>query len=155
MQVKSPPVDIHPGTFADLEKMHAIDDAASGVYAWGIDRLKRVYTKANITFLSSRIGNHIVAFVVFKQFRDHTGIVKIAVDPSWQRHGIGSTLVRQLARTLARKTLGVLVPEDMLEAQLFFRDKILMKYAGTQKGLFQEGNRDGYMMEVSVKTWTA
>jgi ribosomal-protein-alanine N-acetyltransferase len=71
-----------------------------------------------------RIRQEVVGWCSYEYQKRTVMITRIAVFPEWHRMGAGTGLVNSLKlkmRHSRRTILEVLVPEDMLEAQLFFK----------------------------------
>jgi len=108
----------------DLPEAVAIDAAGFGPAAWGEeDFLAHLRHRARIGS-AAEIGGRVVAFCVYELRERELGILRLAVHPRWRRRGVGGLVVAWLARKLSghrRTSIEALVPERMLEAQLFLR----------------------------------
>jgi ribosomal-protein-alanine N-acetyltransferase len=97
----------------------------------------------------AELEGHVVAHMFYSIHKTHPRIDNIAVDPRYQRLGIGRCLMNWMTARLKafgnRRKLLLTVPESNLHAQLFFR---ATGFQAIQviRNYFQDPDQDGYVM---------
>jgi len=108
----------------DLPEAVAIDAAGFGPRAWGEEDFLACLRHRACIGSAAEVGGRVVAFCVHELRERELGLLRLAVHPRWRRRGVGGLVVAWLARKLSahrRTSIECLVPERMLEAQLFLR----------------------------------
>ena len=102
----------------------------------------------NVIALKALSGDRIVGFIAGDQRRSegHTIIVTIAVDPDYQRRGIGERLLREVeTRSAALPRLQLMVRVSNLPALQLYR-KLNYDIVDTWRRYYEDGE-DAYVME--------
>jgi ribosomal-protein-alanine acetyltransferase len=99
-------------------------------------------------------GGRIVGFIAGDQRRSegHTIIVTIAVDPDYQRHGIGERLMREVETRSALPRLQLMVRVSNLPALKLYR-KLNYDIVETWRRYYEDGE-DAYVMEKNLTPQT-
>ena len=109
---------------ADLPRVLAIDAAGFGPDAWDEEAFLCCMRKHDCVAVVAEAEGRVAGYCVYRLKKRSLELVRMAVLPGRRRHGIGAAMMARLAGKLAehkRTSLEALVPERMLEAQLFLR----------------------------------
>jgi len=104
-----------------------------------------------IGMVAERDGR-VVGFVIYELYSDRLHVLNLAIAPDCQQQGVGTAIIRRLARKLSakRRTRIVLeVRETNLAAQLFFRENGF-RAVSVLRDFYEDTPEDAYMMERGV-----
>lgn len=90
---------------------------------WTRDDFLAVAKPSNVMFLVAEAHKQLVGYVIYELQEDSLRVLNLAVDPEWQREGVGWRMLERLKGRLAignRKFILADVCEYNLDAQLFF-----------------------------------
>lgn len=85
---------------------------------------ERGYVVKVIEIRHPKKGRKVVGYLVYRLYPRSLVLVQLAVSKAFRRRGLGTTMVAELVKglpLLRRWAIGTEVPEENLEAQLFFR----------------------------------
>jgi GNAT superfamily N-acetyltransferase len=93
---------------------------------WSRDELINVLGKRNAVGMVAESKDGVVGFMVYSLSKTSLELLRFAVDPDYERRGVGSAMVDTLLSKIGkagskRQKLEVWVPEESLSTQLFFR----------------------------------
>jgi ribosomal-protein-alanine N-acetyltransferase len=93
-------------------------------------------------------GERVIAFVFGVSHERSIEIISVAVDPRFQRRGVGTGLLEKAIRDLAesnRDSISLVVRERNVDAQLFFK-KLGFRVMQSITGYFSDSDETGYQM---------
>lgn len=99
-------------------------------------------------YVAARVGGVLVGYAGMLYVVDEAHVTTIAVDPAWQRHGIGTRLLANLARTArarGMKNMTLEVRVSNAAAQAMYR-KFGFETAGVRRNYYVESNEDALVM---------
>jgi [ribosomal protein S18]-alanine N-acetyltransferase len=104
----------------------------------------------NVIALKALSGGRIIGFIAGDQRRSegHTIIVTIAVDPDYQRRGIGERLLREVENRSALPRLQLMVRVSNLPALKLYH-KLNYTIVDTWRRYYEDGE-DAYVMEKTL-----
>jgi ribosomal protein S18 acetylase RimI-like enzyme len=104
----------------------------------------------NVIALKALSGGHLIGFIAGDQRRSegHTIIVTIAVDPDYQRRGIGERLLREVETRSALPRFQLMVRVSNLPALKLYR-KLNYTIVDTWRRYYEDGE-DAYVMEKNL-----
>lgn len=102
-----------------------LDIEAGGLNQWREEDFVRCLRHRNCIGMVAEIGEKVVGFMIYELHKTRLELVALAVHPNWRRRNVGEQLVAKLVSKLSshRTKIAVDVPEDRLDAQLFFRSQ--------------------------------
>jgi [ribosomal protein S18]-alanine N-acetyltransferase len=138
------------------------DDAAAMLRASSdstAEELARWATHPNVVFLVAESGRGVVGMAVFRFRRDYLQIERLAVLATARRRGVGTAIIKSLARRLNVDTAGrttatrivLAIDERNLPAQLFLRARGFRADA-TLSGAFSETGEDVYRFTATAQS---
>ena len=144
-------VTIERAIWRDTRALTQLDRRAFSpidAYAW-YEFFMLCVSRSVIT-LKALSGGQIVGFVAADQRRNdgHTIIVTIAVDPDYQRRGIGERLLREVETRSALPRLQLMVRKSNLSALQLYR-KLNYDIVDTWRRYYEDGE-DAYVMEKNL-----
>lgn len=114
----------------DLKDALFLEREAFGDEAWPEDKLIHYLKDRNHLGLVVELYGTIVGYYVYQYTTYRYDIIRIVVANKWRRHKIGSSMINRLFSKLGnnsveypykRSIINAVVPENNLNAQLFFR----------------------------------
>ena len=145
------PIEITRATWRDVRALVNLDRRCFkpiDAYAWyeflnlcawpGVITLKAVHTGRIVGFIAGDPRRH----------EGHTIIVTIAVDPDYQRRGIGERLMREVETRSALPRLQLMVRKSNLPALHLYR-KLNYAIVETWQRYYEDGE-DAYVMEKTL-----
>lgn len=132
-------------TIRDLPEVVRIE-AASSFHPMSQDDITAVVRKRNGIGMVCESHQGIVGFMVYLMFLDRINLVRLAVDPSFRRRGIGRQLAAALADKLRpgkRTMIRLMARETNLDGQLFLRS-CGFRASEVHRGHFRDSGEDGY-----------
>jgi len=146
-------VTIERATWRDTRALTRLDRRSFkpiDAYAWY--EFYALCVARNGIALKAVSGGQIIGFIAADQRRSegHTIIVTIAVDPDYQRHGIGERLLREVETRSARSVprLQLMVRVSNLSALRLYR-KLNYEIVDTWRRYYEDGE-DAYVMEKTL-----
>ncbi len=92
-------------------------------WRWTANRVEASIRAPNVNVLVARIDNRIIGFAIMRYGDDNAHLDLIAVDPEYQRHGVGRQLLEWLEKCAAVAgtfRIALEVRASNREAQLFY-----------------------------------
>ena len=144
-------VTIERATWRDTRALTQLDRRAFSpidAYAWY--EFFALCVSPNVIALKVLSGVRIIGFIAGDQRRSegHTIIVTIAVDPDYQRRGIGERMMREVETRSAVPRLQLMVRVSNLPALKLYR-KLNYDIVDTWRRYYEDGE-DAYVMEKSL-----
>jgi [ribosomal protein S18]-alanine N-acetyltransferase len=141
-------VAIERATWRDLRGLTQLDQRSFipiDTYAWY--EFLSLCTARSVIALKASSGQRIIGFIAGDQRRSegHTIIVTIAVDPDYQRRGIGERLLREVETRSAVPRFQLMVRQSNLAA-LHLYHKLNYAIVDTWRRYYADGE-DAYVME--------
>lgn len=132
----------------DLSRVMEIERATFSSEAWEAKDYRGFHSQEHVRCLVVERDGRVVGSMVYAIFRRHFNLWSIAVDPDYQRRGIGSELIDLLRAKLAprqRREIRTLVSEWDTPAQHFFASQGF-KATEVRRGELetQRGREDAY-----------
>lgn len=139
---------IERAVWRDVRKLTQLDRRSFkpiDAYAWY--ELFALCVSRSVIALKALSGGQIIGFIAGDQRRSegHTIIVTIAVDPDYQRRGIGERLLREVETRSAVPRLQLMVRKSNLPALQLYR-KLNYDIVDTWRRYYEDGE-DAYVME--------
>lgn len=137
---------------ADLPRVLEIEDACFGWDAWTEEELRAVLSDRCVIGMVAEQGEQVIGHMVYLLRKGSIRLLDFAIDPAFQRSGVGESMMAKLTCKLSarnRTRLNAVVPEGNLPFLAFLRsfgfraEKVL-------RGHFDDGS-DGYLMRLR---WT-
>ena len=144
-------VTIERATWRDTRALTQLDRRSFNpidAYAWYEFFL--LCTGRSVIALKALSGEHLIGFIAGDQRRNegYTIIVTIAVDPDYQRRGIGERMMREVETRSAVPRLQLMVRVSNLPALKLYR-KLNYTIVDTWRRYYEDGE-DAYVMEKSL-----
>lgn len=136
----------------DLPEVLAIEEA-SFEFAWTEEDFVKCLRQRNcIGMVAQDVNDQTLGFMVYELFARRLELMNFAVHPDVRRRGIGAAMSARLVEKLSaqkRTTLGVVVRERNLPAQLFFRAQ---GFRATQvlRAYYDDSPEDAYRMQYTL-----
>lgn len=146
-----PPIEIERATWRDVRALVKLDQRCFkpiDAYAW-YEFLNLCVWPGLITLKAIRDGR-IVGFIAGdpRRHEGHTIIVTLAVDPDYQRRGIGERLLRDVEARSTLPRLQLMVRKSNLPALHLYR-KLNYTIVETWPRYYEDGE-DAYVMEKNL-----
>jgi ribosomal-protein-alanine N-acetyltransferase len=119
---------------------------------WTEDQFIKALRQRHCIGMVLELEGRIRGFMVYELHHDSITLLDLAVDPSYQRSGLGRQLIAKLINKLqshSRSKINLHVSEINLRAQLFFKSQGF-KAVRVVHDYFEESNEDLYLMELSL-----
>jgi ribosomal-protein-alanine acetyltransferase len=144
-------VTIERATWRDTRALTQLDRRSFkpiDVYAWY--EFFALCVSPGVIALKALSGGRIIGFIAGDQRRNegHTIIVTIAVDPDYQRRGLGERLMREVETRSAVPRLQLMVRQSNLPALRLYR-KLNYDIVDTWRRYYEDGE-DAYVMEKNL-----
>lgn len=143
------PVHIRWMIRRDLPDALGIEDACFARTAkWTEDDFLRVLRQRNAIAVVAEVDEQVVGFAAYELRKTRMVLLRMAVAPLWQNHGVGFQVVETLKSKLSshrRRRLEVCVRETNLQAQLFFRRQSFLAVSSI-RGHFDDTGEDAIVM---------
>lgn len=110
----------------DWPRVLEIEDACFQWDAWTEHDLRSELRIPNVIGYVAEMQEQLVGFYLYELRRDHMKIIDLAVDPAWQRRGIGAQMLDRMQaniRNSGRSRIYADVRETNLAAQCLLRDR--------------------------------
>lgn len=138
----------------DMPRTLEIERACFGIQAWSESDFIRVLRQRDCIGMVAEgsEADRISGYMLYELHRNHIDLLNLAVDPAYQRKGVGLELITRLWSKLhpeRRSKLTTRVCESNLPAQLFFR-WLGFRAVGVDRGYFDDG-QDAYRFEARVR----
>lgn len=135
-------------TLADLPGIEHIE-AETGLGFWGRDSYKRLIEDEEYVYARvAKIEERVVGFIVVRFLDEEAEIMKIGVDPEFQRQGIGSNLIRlcfEEGRRRGCRSCFLEVRKSNLNAIKFYLDHDFEFY-GYRRNYYTNPLEDAHVM---------
>ncbi len=135
----------------DVEECVAIDRLCS-LSQWSYEDFVAILRKRTIIGVVAESHELLRGFSIYELFKNRIVILRLAVDPSWQRMAVGMQLVERLKSKLAvnrRAKLDVFVRETNMPGLLFFQSQGFTAL-GLERGWFEDTGEDAILMQYRV-----
>ena len=116
---------------------------------WTEDDFIRCLLHRNCIGMVAEVGDGTSGFMIYELHKNRLHLLSLAVDPIYQRRGIGSVMLRKLTNKLSRDRRNRIMleaSERNLDAHLFFR-KIGFKAISVLKDFYDASKDDAYLMQ--------
>jgi ribosomal protein S18 acetylase RimI-like enzyme len=114
---------LNPANSGQMDDVLRIEHLTSST-PWNLDEVRWLLRHGHLARIAL-VGNFMAGFLLYEACRGGRRIVSIAVDPGFQRQGIGSLLISTLKRQMADvphlTEIVAHVPESRLPVQQFLR----------------------------------
>lgn len=137
---------------SDMETVQQIEQACFP-YPWDLSEFLEALRQCNCIGNVVESDHEVVGFMIYELRECSLELVNMAIDPWWQREGLGSRLIEKLIGKLSdqhRRTIFTTVGEENLRAQLFFRHHGF-RAVETLRGLCDESAQDAYRMRFDLR----
>ncbi len=149
MSAAAPPlvVQVGPMRSRHLPEVLAIE---AQVYPrpWSSRLFEEEIARSRRSYLVARIDDRVVAYAGVLMIADDGHVATVAVDPAWQRHGIGRLLLAELiddALAMGANQLTLEVRVSNLGAQALYR-RYGFAPAGARKAYYADNGEDALVM---------
>jgi ribosomal-protein-alanine N-acetyltransferase len=114
-------------TRLDLPHLAAVE-RSSFAEPWSEEEASRCLGEPQTIGMAAALpGSPIVGFLIFEVQPHRVELLRVAVDPSWRRRGVGKALLAALADALTYEGIGqpirIVVHDANLDAHQFFRSQ--------------------------------
>lgn len=139
---------------SDTASVLAIE-AAVFSNAWDEQLLRTLMCRTDVSGYVAVDGDAVLGFLVYRLYSSHFEVINLAVDPQFQRKGVGAVLLDQLARRLmpGGRWRIVLTADEHKEGVLTFLQACGYRATGLERNAFSDPDRDGYVFERRLD-WT-
>lgn len=137
----------------DMPEVLAIESACFA-NPWSEDDFLKVLRQRNVIGMVAEAGDKVVGFMLYELHRTHLRLLDFAVDPAWQRSGVGQQMIDKIKSKLSpcRRTRIVdHVRETNLDAQRFYR-AMRFRAVKIERAAFDDTGEDAYVMEYRLPT---
>lgn len=146
---------ISPVRLRDLSKVARLQHRAFRAHlAYGLTTLIVLWVLPHVRFLVARDGERVIGCAIGDRQGGQARVINICVDPTAQRQGIGSRLLRELEAGLSEGNIVLMVEEANAAAQALYR-KEGYKSVGTSKDYYGRGQDGLWMQKQRVKSGPA
>ena len=150
MSEHGPPVDVH---LVPMRRRHlrSVLRIEGQVYpkAWTLSLfLGELGLRSSRYYIVARVDGEVVGYAGLMMSLDEAHVTTIAVDPAWQRHGIGRRLLLNLARAAAARNARHLTLEVRVSnapAQRLYHE-FGFETEGLRKNYYAESGEDALIM---------
>ncbi len=135
----------------DMPEILEIENASFD-HPWDEEKFLKYLRLRNCIGMVIEHSDKVLGFMVYEIYKTYLRIYRLAVHPSFRREGLGLKLVERLKEKLSsqrRDRLVVTVRESNLAGQMFLRAQKL-RCTGTERGVFQDADEDGFTMVYSL-----
>lgn len=132
----------------DLQAVVGIEKAVFE-FPWCERDFVRVQRRRNVISMVIESSDHAVGFMIYELHKNHLRVLNFAVDPMFQRHGVGKTMVDRLASKLSydrRNRIMLEVRETNVAAQLFFK-ACGFKAISVLRDFYDDSSEDAYLFQ--------
>lgn len=141
---------IRPMIEDDLDAVRLIEEAAYGTDAWSRRTLEDELVNGFSSYLVAEGNGRIAGFAGVWFMRDQLHLVTIAVDPPFQRLGIGARLLLsciELARESEMPSVVLEVRESNTSAQALY-ERFGFRRLGRLRKYYKDDGEDALVMEI-------
>jgi ribosomal protein S18 acetylase RimI-like enzyme len=120
-----PEIRIRWPLHADMQTICDIDEACYPE-CWNAGDFRAQLIKRDVLSMVAEYQGRIRGFCLYRLYRNRIEFLRLAVQPGWQRFGVGSALMRRTLEKLSKGSTGrtrllISVPERDLGSQLFLK----------------------------------
>mgnify|MGYP001151877576 FL=1 len=119
-------------------------------FAWTEEDFIRCLRQRNCIGMVAEYDERVVGFMIYELHKNRLHILNFAVCPDFQRHGVGTSMVRKLIGKLSpqrRNRILLEIRETNLSAQLFFRD-VGFRAISVLRDFYEDTVEDAYLMQL-------
>lgn len=141
-------VDIRWAIKRDIPTILAIEQASYD-NPWTEDELTVIRRQRDTIGMVAEINDEVVGFMFYELHPRRLHLSNFAVDPSFRRQGVGSSLMKTLTSKLSwdrRNRITLEVRETNLTAQLFFKSQGF-RAVRVLKDFYDDADEDAYLMQ--------
>jgi len=121
-------------------------------HPWSEEDFLIALRKSNCIGIVAEIKNRVIGYMIYELQKQRLEITNIAVDPWFQRSGVGRKMIQRLKDKLApqrRTEITAPVRESNLGAQLFLQ-ACGFRAGEIHRGQYTDTGEDAYLMEWSI-----
>jgi ribosomal-protein-alanine N-acetyltransferase len=118
-------------------------------FAWTEEDFIRCLRQRNCIGMVAEFDERVVGFMIYELHKNRLHILNFAVCPDFQRHGVGSSMVKKLIGKLSpqrRNRILLEIRETNLGAQLFFRE-VGFRAISVLRDFYDDTTEDAYLMQ--------
>lgn len=118
-------------------------------YPWCEEEFIRVRRQRNCIGMVIESSDHVVGFMIYELHKNRLHVLNFAVDPMFQRQGVGLAMVNKLATKLSyerRNRIMLEVRETNVAAQLFFK-ACGFKAISVLRDFYEDSAEDAYLFQ--------
>lgn len=137
----------------DMSEVQRIETACFE-HPWTDEDFLRCLKQRNCIGMVAEIGDSIGGFMIYELHKNRLHILDFAVQPAFQRQGIGQQMVSKLLGKLSshrRTKITLEIRESNLAAQLFFR-KQGFRATRVLHAYFEDNGEDAYFLQYLLET---
>lgn len=135
----------------DMPEVLAIENRCFD-FPWCENDFIRCLRQRNCIGRVCESGDKVVGFMIYELHKNRLHLLNVAVDPRYQRMGIGTAMINFLHTKLnphRRNRIMLEVREMNLPGQLFFRENGF-RAISTLKDFYADANEDAYLFQYKL-----
>jgi ribosomal-protein-alanine N-acetyltransferase len=124
-------------------------EAVAFPYPWSEENFIRCLRQRNCIGMVAEDRGRVLGYMIYEIHRDRIHVLNFAVNPSYQRFGVGTAMVEKLKSKLnpqRRRKILLEIREGNLGAQLFFREQGF-KATKLLRDFYVDSDEDAYLMQ--------
>lgn len=136
-----------------MSQVVTIETVAFKDFPWSEDDFIRCLRQRNCIGKVAIQRERVVGYVVYELHESRLHILNFAVHPSYQKHGIGRTMIghlRDKLRPHRRNRILLEVRETNLDAQLFFQ-RTGFRAVSILRDFYRDTTEDAYLMQLKCQ----
>lgn len=131
----------------DMPSVLSVEEACFA-WPWDEEHFISQLRQRNCIAMVAEVNDEVVGYMVYELFRVQITLLNLAVNPKFQRQGIGKQLIERLIDKLSyerRSMIDLVVAENNLDALAFFKSLNFRAIEVIPKA-FEDTELDGYLM---------
>ncbi len=137
----------------DIPEVEAIERQCFE-FPWQEEDFRNCLNQRNCIGMVAEHGDRLVGFMIYELHKSRIHVLNFAVEPEYQRRGVGTQMLAKLIgklRSQRRSKIVLEVRETNLAAQLFFRENGFRAVA-VLRGFYQDTPEDAYLMQYCYRS---